>query len=141
MDGKSLPAIPRFQKYQVANEHLKEVAFVLPSIPCGIYQYTPMFADGPTDLVFRYIPRARQHKGRFGVFADDPDAGPVLIGLYDPKTEQVERLGTLYPEYWEGWLGATLVTRRCAWCGREMPFYTHRMTHDSDRCDKETENF
>lgn len=137
MDGKSLPTVSRFQRYQVANQLLKEVEFVLPSISCGIYQFTQLFADGPTDLVFRYIPRARQHKGRFGVFADDPDAGPVLIGLYDPKTEQVERLGTLYPEYWEGWLGATLVTRRCAWCGREMPFDSDRMTHDSDRCSKE----
>ena len=108
-----------WSKYKVLDGVVETAKYVLPLMPCGIYRHTSMF-DEVTELTFRYIPRAAKHRGKFGVFAEDPDAGAVLIGLHNPATAEIDRVGTLYPNYWECWLGAVLVERRCAWCGRKM---------------------
>lgn len=89
-------------------------------IPCGEYEFESLFGE-VTRLFFRYIPRAAKHTGRHGVFVDDSDAGMVLIGLYDVAKGEVVREGNLYGEYWAAWLGAKLVEKRCAWCGRKSP--------------------
>ena len=94
--------------------------FVLPKLKCGVYRYESMYGE-ETWLNFRYVPRAAKYRGRFVVFVKDPDAGDVAMGLYNPKTHEVDRIGTLYPEHWEAWLGATLWEHRCASCGRKMP--------------------
>lgn len=111
---------PDWSKYALADGDPKTATvFKVPQPFCGVYKHTSLFEE-ETLLIFRYIPRAAKHRGRHGVFADDPDAGSVLIGLYDPETEEIVREGKLYPQYWESWLGAILVEVRCAWCGRKI---------------------
>lgn len=127
-----------FSRYAVADNIPVKAGYVLPVIPCGVYHATDMFGE-VTELIFRYIPRAAHHAGKFGVFYKDQDAGMVLIGLYDPQKGDVRRVGTLYPDAWGAWIqeDKVLVKKACAWCGRALGL-EGRMTHLSKACDRET---
>ena len=117
------------------DEIFAHVDFKLPNIPCGVYRHVNNFGE-EVWMNFRFIPRAREHRGRFAVFVKDPDAGDVVIGLYNPDEGKVERLGRLYPQYWEAWINAELHEKRCAMCGRLTPaeLPEDEFVHESKAC-------
>jgi len=147
MDGKPVQALPGAEGGRVADlqkrytdlDTMEVPKLVLPPFPCGWYELTGQFGE-VIKYQFRYIPRARRHAGRHGLFLKDPDAGMVLIGYVVEATLVRDEKAAVYIDKYLAFKdnlespALKLVKRTCAVCGRALNDLA--LVHSADACTK-----
>ena len=105
-----------------------EEAFVVPVYVCGDFLLKSDF-DEEFEFSFRRMPRKHGYAGKYGLWWHDPDQGKVLLGVYNPATQMIERESNVEEHHlswqiWQKWVETEANGMRtsyaCAWCGREV---------------------